>query len=61
MENEKITIKTLRAKTKLSQRAFGEYLGIPARTIEDWEQEKRTPPAYVVELIYYKLRGEKKL
>lgn len=59
--DEEISIKTLRAKTKLSQRAFGEFLCIPTRTIENWESNVCEPPSYVVELIYYKLRGEKKL
>ena len=30
-------LKDLRAMTGLSQKAFGEWLHIPARTIEEWE------------------------
>lgn len=53
-----MSIKQLREQTGLSQQKFGNFLGIPKRTIEDWEQGLRTPPAYVVELIEYKLRKE---
>ena len=48
-----ITIKELRAKTGLSQQKFGDLLNIPKRTLQDWEQDKRTPPPYVVEMIAY--------
>ena len=44
--------------TGLSQKAFGEWLNIPARTIEEWEAGRRKPPKYVVELIEYKVRRE---
>ncbi len=44
-------VRTLRIQTGLSQRAFGELLNIPVRTIEDWEAGRRTPPNYVVEMI----------
>ena len=56
-----MTIKELRAATGMSQADFSEYLNISKRTIEKWEQGERTPPAYVVELIEYKLRKEKKI
>lgn len=51
-------IKELRIKAKMTQKAFSEYFGIPKRTIEDWEQGRRTPPPYVVELIAYKIEKE---
>lgn len=44
-------VRTLRIQTGLSQRAFGELLNIPVRTIEDWEAGRRTPPNYVAEMI----------
>lgn len=53
-----MTIKELREKTGLSQSKFAEYLNISVRTVQYWEQEKRTPPEYVTELIEYKLRNE---
>ncbi len=51
-------IKELRALSHMTQKQFSEYFGIPKRTIEDWECNKRTPPQYVVDLIEYKLRKE---
>ena len=51
-------LKDLRAMTGLSQKAFGEWLNIPVRTIEQWETGRRKPPEYVVELIEYKVRRE---
>ncbi len=56
-----MSIKELRQAAGMTQKAFSEYLGIPKRTIEDWENERRVPPAYVVGLIEYKLRNEEKI
>lgn len=53
-----MSIKELRQAAGMTQKAFGEYLSIPKRTIEDWENERRVPPAYVAELIEYKLKNE---
>lgn len=46
-----MTIKKLRQLTRLSQAEFGERFGIPCRTIENWESEKRHPPKYVIDLL----------
>lgn len=46
-----MTIKELRSLTGLSQKAFSDKYGIPKRTIEDWEAERRTPPEYVIKLL----------
>lgn len=40
-------IKTARAAAGLSQKKMADALGIPCRTIEDWEAGKSSPPAYV--------------
>lgn len=55
-----MNIKELRISTSMTQKEFSEYLNIPVRTMQDWEQERRTPPAYVTELIEYKIKKEKK-
>lgn len=53
------TIKEIRQSTGLSQAEFGKRLGgIPLRTIQDWEAEKRVPPPYVVELIAYRVAND---
>lgn len=35
--------KIIRKKLKLSQSAFAGLMGVSARTIQDWEQGRRTP------------------
>lgn len=35
--------KTIRARLKLSQTAFAGLMGVSARTIQDWEQNRRVP------------------
>ena len=53
-----MTIKEMRAKSGMTQKAFSEYLNIPNRTIEDGERGRRKTPDYVIELIEYKLTHE---
>ena len=36
-------VKTIRAKTGLSQSAFAGLLGVSVRTLQEWEQGRRTP------------------
>ena len=38
--------------------SFSIHLGIPLRTIEDWEAGRRTPPDYIPRLIAYQLKYE---
>ncbi|MDO4522985.1 MAG: helix-turn-helix domain-containing protein [Eubacteriales bacterium] len=52
-------IKSLREETGLSRKEFSHTLGIPLRTIEDWEAGRRNPPEYVLRLLAYKLRLER--
>ncbi len=35
--------KEIRAQLKLSQTAFAGLMGVSVRTIQDWEQDRRTP------------------
>jgi transcriptional regulator with XRE-family HTH domain len=53
-----MNIKELRTASGFSQKAFAEYFGIPKRSVENWESEARHCPAYLVDLIEYKLRNE---
>lgn len=53
-----MNIKEIRTACDMTQKAFCDYFGIPARTLQDWEAEKRTPPEYLVQLIIYKLQHE---
>ncbi len=59
METAEI-IKNLREKTGLSRRAFATTMGIPLRTIEDWEAARRTPPEYIPRLLAYKIEMDLK-
>lgn len=56
-----MTIKELRKATGMTQKAFGEYFNIPHRTIQNWEGGQNVCPAYLLELIEYKLKNEKKI
>ena len=53
-----MTIKQLREQTGMSQQAFGDYLKIPMRTIQNWENGVRGCNEYIIELIEYKLKNE---
>ncbi len=52
------TIKELRTAAGMTQKTFAEYFGISKRAIESWEGEKRECPAYLFELMKYKLEKE---
>ena len=41
----------LRLQTGLSQSKFAKMFDIPVSTLKDWEQERRNPPAYVINMI----------
>lgn len=51
-------IKELRIQTGLNRKEFSAYIGIPLRTIEDWEAGRRMPPEYIPRLIEYQLKYE---
>ena len=44
-------MKEFRLSTKMSQSQFSKYFGIPIRTIQEWEQGRRNPPQYLIELL----------
>ena len=54
-------IKQLRESIGLSRKEFSSHVGIPVRTLEDWEAGRRTPPEYVPRLIAYQLKYEELL
>lgn len=55
------TIRELREQTGLNRKEFSAHVGIPLRTIEDWEAGRRTPPEYIPRLIRYQLMYEKRI
>lgn len=48
-------IKESRVAAGLTQQDLSDLLGIPKRTIEDWERGVRQPPDYVERLIVDKI------
>lgn len=48
-------IKDARIASGLTQEAMSEKLGIPKRTIQEWEANRRTPPDYVERLVISEL------
>ena len=52
-----MTIKEARIAANLTQQQMSDLLGIPKRTIGDWECGVRTPPEYVERLIIEKLKS----
>lgn len=61
-----MTIKEMRECLGLTQELFSQRYNIPKRTIENWESGKRTPPAYVLEMLenavrHYKTHAKEKI
>ena len=53
-----MTIKEMRTATGLTQKAFAELLGMPKRTVENWEGNVNKCPEYLLRLIEYYLKNE---
>lgn len=51
-------VKKLRKSMDMNRIEFCEYFGIPYRTVQDWESEKRELPDYVLRLMKYKAEIE---
>jgi len=47
----KIEVKDIRVGEGLTQAAFAEKYHIPVRTLQEWEQGRSKPPAYVEAMI----------
>ena len=52
--------KMVRAESGMNRKEFAEWFGIPYRTMQEWELGRRAMPQYVLDLIVYKVRNEKK-
>ncbi len=51
----------LRESTGMTRREFGDYFGIPYRTLQDWELGNRKMPDYLLRLMIYKINVEKSI
>ena len=54
-----MTIKEARESIGMSRAEMSRVFEIPIRTLEDWDNGKRTPPPYVEKLIIEKLLSMK--
>lgn len=52
-------MKKIRKYAGLNRREFSDYMGIPLRTLEEWESGRRKMPDYVLRLITYQIKMEK--
>ena len=43
----------------MNRREFSDYYGIPYRTVQDWEAEKRELPEYLLRLMIYRAEMER--
>ncbi len=61
-QNKRMTaylFRAIREKSGMSRTEFSEWLGIPYRTMQEWELGRRAMPDYVLRLIAYKVAHEK--
>ena len=56
--NSNERIRNIRLETGMNRKDFAIYFGIPLRTIEDWEANRRTPPEYIPRMMLYQWRYE---
>lgn len=54
-------IKDIRNRTGFNQGEFAEYFGIPIRSLQEWEQERKNPPPYLCSLLERILDAEDRL
>ena len=45
-------------RENMNRREFSDYYGIPYRTVQDWEAEKRELPEYLLRLLKYRAEIE---
>ncbi len=49
----------IREAAGMNRKDFSDWLGIPYRTMQEWERARRAMPEYVLRLIAYKVYHEK--
>lgn len=52
-------VRELRDGLGMNRREFSDYYGIPYRTVQDWEAEKRELPEYLLRLMIYRAEMER--
>lgn len=51
----------LRRNMSMNRKEFSEYFEIPYRTVQDWELGQREMPDYLLRLMIYKAKMDKKI
>ena len=52
--------KAVREQSGMNRKDFAVWLGVPYRTMQEWELGRRSMPEYVLRLIAYKVINEKR-
>ena len=61
IENQKNSLKKIREELGMNRTEFSQYIGIPLRTLEEWEAGRRQMPEYVLRLMTYYTKVERYL
>ena len=59
LEKQINKLKKIREDLGMNRTEFSQYMGIPLRTLEEWEAGRRMMPDYVLRLIAYFTRMER--
>ncbi|MBS6117666.1 MAG: hypothetical protein KH896_05195, partial [Clostridiales bacterium] len=59
IEKQIRTLKEIREILEVNRTEFSRYMGIPLRTLEEWEAGRRQMPEYVLRLIAYYVKTQK--
>lgn len=58
LEHQINRLKKIREHLEMNRTEFSRYIGIPLRTLEEWEAGRRQMPDYVLRLITYYTKME---
>jgi putative transcriptional regulator len=61
IEKQISTLKGIREMLDMNRTEFSRYMGIPLRTLEEWEAGRRQMPEYVLRLISYYVKAQQLL
>ena len=61
LQKQIIRLKKTRENLGMNRTEFSHYIGIPLRTLEEWEAGRRQMPDYVLRLITYYTKMERML
>ena len=59
LEKQISSLKKMREEQGMNRTEFSQYIGIPLRTLEEWEAGRRQMPEYVLRLLTYYTKMEK--